>query len=743
MLQLLSNAYIRFLILLMALAALLAGLDETTGAKQRISNLVFEAYIKIKPRPADDKIIFVDIDDYSLSQFGQWPWPRNILAELIRNIKTAGAGVIIFDGVLAEPDRTSPDHIAALLPSDHPALTALKDLPNNDDTMAAAIKEVGNFVAGFSYGSNPTPPILKGRILAKKDVKAFFMDAQQSGAMHFNTTAQFLPNLQKAAAGNGSFMAALDPDGVIRKTTLVFHNGQTLYPSLILEGLRVYERNYKGYVKLDWNENFTQDQLQSPFYATFGAHKIPVSHDGKMWIYYRPFTRDEQIPAARFLDVGAHNPLPDLTDKVVFIASEAEGLKDLRATPIGNVAGVKVHMNAMEQILQGTYLTRPPRALDYEFFAGIGAGLSIALLSFVINPAWLLLITGTAISAFFGLSWHLFTAQGLLLDPVSPSLIALLIFIIASALGFLKTEAERQQVRNAFGRYVSHDLLKELTRHPDTLQLGGELRNISIMFSDIRDFTTISEKLCPYDLIHLMNDFLTPMSDLVMKNRGTIDKYMGDAMMAFWNAPLDDPDHPRNACLTALGMQAALTPLNEDIKKTAEKDGKEAVYLRTGIGINTGNCAVGNMGSKQRFAYSTLGDPVNLASRLEGQTKAYGVGILIGETTYRAVCDFAALEVDLLQVKGKTEPVHIYALFGDDKEAMTPRFRNHMKLHEEMIEAYRSREFENALTLIKECRAIKHYDMKTIYDIYQQRCEDFIQNPPPANWNGVYVATSK
>ncbi len=743
MLKLLSKAYIRILILAVCLGSMIISLDETTGIKMRISNLVFEAYIKLKPRPADDTIIFVDIDDASLAQIGQWPWPRTILSDMIQSIHDAGAATIIFDGVLAEPDRTSPLHIAGLLGDDHPAKEALQSLPDNDDTLAQTIKNVGNFVAGFSHGSNPQAPILKGRILAKKDVKAYFMNPQQSGMPPFKTTAQFLRPLQKNAAGNGSFMASLDPDGVIRKTTLLFHNGKNLYPSLILEGLRVYEKTYKGYVKLDWNEAFAQNPMQSPFYAKFAGRQIPISHEGDMWIHYRPFKRSEQISARKFIANGADNPRPDLTDKIVFIASEAEGLKDLRATPLGNIAGVKVHMNALEQILQNAYLTRPPRALDYEFFAGIAAGTLIALLSFAINPAWLLLITGSIIGAAFGVSWHLFTAQGLLLDPVTPSLIALIIFIIASALGFLKTEADRKHIRAAFGHYISPEFMRELTGNPDKLQLGGEIKDLTIMFTDIRKFTSISEGLTPQELIALMNDFLTPMSDLVMQNRGTIDKYMGDAMMAFWNAPLDDPKHHRNACRAALGMQAALEPINQRVAQQAAKINKTPVLLRAGIGINTGPCAVGNMGSKQRFAYSTLGDAVNLASRLEGQTKTYGVGILIGESTYREVCDFAALEMDIIQVKGKKQPVHIYALLGDDNDALDANFQALNAHHEKMLQAYRNKNFEVALAALEKCRAFDQYGLNVTYDLYAKRCAEFILNPPAPDWDGVYVATSK
>lgn len=266
---------------------------------------------------------------------------------------------------------------------------------------------------------------------------------------------------------------------------------------------------------------------------------------------------------------------------------------------------------------------------------------------------------------------------------------------------------------------------------------------MTIMFTDIRSFTSISEGLTPEELIQLMNDFLTPMSDLVMQNRGTIDKYMGDAMMAFWNAPLHDANHARNACITALGMQAALAPINAALADKAQAKGKKPILLQAGIGINTGQSAVGNMGSKQRFAYSTLGDPVNLASRLESQTKNYGVDILIGEGTLQAVKDFATLEMDLIQVKGKSIPVRIYALCGDADTAAQPGFQKQKQAHEDMIKAYQEGDFKAALDHIKTCRKLDQLSLTKAYDLYEKRCKELIENPPEGEWTGVFIAESK
>jgi len=742
LMKIIANPFLRGLLLLSLLAGLVVFIHHSVETKTRISNIVFDNYIQLQPRAASDKLVFVDIDDESLAKIGQWPWPRSTIADIIRNIAEQGAAVIIYDGVMAEPDRTSPENIATLLPAQHPAKDALQAMPGNDKVLAQAIGEAGNFVAGFSYGSNSAPPEIKSSILIKRAHRDFFLQ-QKAPGFYFKNTAQFLPELQEVAEGNGSFMAYADEvDSVIRQTGLIFHNGQTLYPSLILEGLRLYSRS-KMPIKIRANADYSEFKINQPFQIEVGSYQIPASASGRMWVHYRHFRPEESVSAYKLL---SNNPGPDparLTDKVVFIASSAEGLMDLRSTPLGFKPGVEVHMNAFEQILQGNYLIRPYVADQLEIWGAALASLLIILASFFLGPVWLAFLTALLSCGAFFLSWSVFTQMGGLIDPVTPTLMMIIVFIVSSVLSFIRTEMEKRQVSTAFGHYISPDFMEELTKNPDKLKLGGEIRDLTILFSDIRSFTTISEGLTPEELIQLMNDFLTPMSDLVMKNKGTIDKYMGDAMMAFWNAPLDDPDHARHACIAALGMQKALAPINEEVRKKAEALGKKPVLLQAGIGINTGPCAVGNMGSKQRFAYSTLGDAVNLASRLEGQTKNYGTGILIGEETQKRVPDFATLEFDLIQVKGKTQPEHVYGLLGDEQKAQGKKFRKLAETHAQMLQAYRSKQFDKALELLQECRDFSDEELAYLYDLYEERIQDMKTNPPPADWDGVYIATSK
>lgn len=436
--------------------------------------------------------------------------------------------------------------------------------------------------------------------------------------------------------------------------------------------------------------------------------------------------------------------MPRVDGKIVFVGTSTIGLKDIRSTPLGLfVPGVEVHVNVVEQILQGKFLSRPDLISGAESLTIFVTGLLVIVLAPFVNALLLGLFSLFAIASGFALSWHAYTTWGLLLDPAYPGLAILLIFLVSTLLTYVRTESDRRQVKNAFGHYISPEFMEELTKNPDKLVLGGETRDLTIMFTDIRNFTGISERLTPAALTQLMNDFLTPMSDLVMQNRGTIDKFMGDAMMAFWNAPLDDPEHARHACLTALKMNEALRPINDRLQREAAAAGQEPVLLQAGIGLNTGPSSVGNMGSRQRFAYSALGDNVNLASRLEGQTKSYGVEILIGPATEKQVPDLATLELDLLRVKGKNEPVHVYTLIGDETVARSEDFKNWHTAQNQMLAQYRTMNFDAAETTLAECRTLSGGRLSAYYDMYQDRITTLKTNRPSQGWDGVFVATTK
>ncbi len=749
MMRFITHRWIHFFLLAALLLAAVYNSGSTDRWRMEMQSLVFDELNQIYPRDSTGDVLIVDIDDDSLQALGQWPWPRNIVASLVSNLTELGAKVIAFDGVLAEADRSSPHLIAETLKSD-PRFNAVNDdlhsLANYDTSLEDAIKASQIFVSGFTYGSYtqvPRPPRVNKPILIKKNDREIFLN----DAERFEKAATFLPALEKASAGNGSFMAKPDFDGILRRTGLVFSDGKTLYPSLSLEAIRVAQGDPKLLTKIGDNPDYDFNAIDTAYRIVVGPHSIPVESDGVMHVYYRKFDErgGDYLSAYKVANPEFHDEIREsLKDKIILIGSSAEGLKDLRSTALEPFQpGVEIHANVIEQILQDKFLLRPDITVVAEATFILAVGLLMIVLAPFIHVLLLaILCFGLIALAFIG-SGVAYVDYGLLLDPFYASLSVFVIFMTSIMLTYLRVESEKRQVRDAFGLYISPDFMQELTENPDKLKLGGETKDLTVMFSDIRSFTSICEGLSPEEIIQLMNDFLTPMSDLVMKNRGTIDKYMGDAMMAFWNAPLDDDNHERHACLAALGMQDALEPINAEVQRKAEEIGKTPVLLKAGIGINTGPCAVGNMGSKQRFAYSTLGDAVNLASRLEGQTKNYGINILIGKTTYLKVPDLACLEMDIIKVKGKTKPERVFALLAGADMAASEEYKALKAHHEDMIAKYREGEFKAAQKALKEARKQTLFDLNVAYDLYEERINALIKTPPKGEWDGVFEATSK
>ncbi len=752
MIRILTNRWVHFAVLL----GLLVGAVYISGSdydlRKRLQYETFDTYNRLVPRAATDRVAIVDLDEESLKRLGQWPWPRSVMADLVKTLKDMGAKVVAFDMVFAEADRTSPARIAKGLPQDgryDNARAALSALPDNDAILAQAIAEAGNVVTGFTRArpeETQRAPYQKAKpTFLMKDTAALLKNVVSASGI-----AENLPAFTEASAGNGNFMATPDIDGIIREVSLLVRfppekqagMDPQLYPTLALEALRVAENPQSRLL-------IRQKQDRGVFDANYtirvGGHDVPVESDGRLWVYYRHIEPEEYISAYKLLDPALKDAERDrIKDKIVFVGTSAEGLRDIRSTPLDIfVPGVEIHVNIVEQILQGKFLQRPDIMTGVEAAVICIAGLLIIIFAPFINVIVLGGVTLALMGLMFLGSWQAYVTQGLLLDPVYPSAALAVLFVVSSLLSYSRSEAERRQIRQAFGLYISPTFMEELTRHPERLKLGGEVRDLTVMFSDIRNFTTISEHLKPEELIQLMNDFLTPMSDLVMENRGTIDKYNGDAMMAFWNAPLDDPDHARHACRTALKMNEALIPVNDLVRERAIKAGREPVLLKAGIGLNTGPCSVGNMGSRQRFAYSALGDAVNMASRLEGQTKIYGAHILVGEDTHRLVPDFAMLELDLIVVKGRERPVRIYALLGDEKMAETETFRAWKVVHNGFMASYRAIDLDCAAQDLKQARSLSDGRLDGVYDLFGLRLIQMIKTPPQSGWDGVFVATDK
>jgi adenylate cyclase len=423
-------------------------------------------------------------------------------------------------------------------------------------------------------------------------------------------------------------------------------------------------------------------------------------------------------------------------------------LLDLRATPVeAAVPGVDIHAQVIEHLLTGNFLERPDYATALEEFLIIVLGIMLASVLPRVSAKASAAIGFTTIALVLIGGWAAFRWANTLLDPSYPALVLGFMAAGITLYTYNAAEAQRSQIRSAFGQYLAPAFVEQLAQSPDKLVLGGEEREMTILFSDVRGFTAISEgyKDDPQGLTSLMNRLLTPLTNTIIDHEGTIDKYIGDAVMAFWNAPLSVPDHEIKACAAALAMIGRLDVLNREREEEATSAGQRFLPFRIGIGINTGKCVVGNLGSDLRFNYSVLGDPVNVASRLEGQTKYYGVPIIIGTgTAEKAKDQFAILELDLVAVKGKAEAQTIYALLGNQELASDVRFQELRKLYSTMLYCYRSRDWDGALEAIELCQSAKHnFSLTDLFGLYRTRIEAFRQTAPPADWAGIFVAETK
>ncbi len=721
------------------LGAALLRADESAMALQ-LRNLVFDSYQRALPRAWQDlPVRIVDIDEESLKRLGQWPWPRNRLARMVDRLGEAGAAVVTIDILLSEPDRLAPSVLTTLWrdrPESASLQAVLRLLPDPDAELAASLARmpaVTAFVLKQEQG---------GRAPASKASFAIAGDDPRQFLQPYSGSTTTLPELEGAAAGNGSVTFVPDTDGVLRRVPLLVRYGDEIYPSLASEALRVAQGASNYIVKSSGaSKEANFGGASGIAFLRIGEPIAPTDGDGRILLYDSGHRPERFMPAWRVLEKD-FDPA-SVAGHILLIGTSAEALKDLRATPLDPaMAGVEIHAQVVEQIIAGQFLVRPDWATGAELVALVVFGL---ILIFAIRRAgalWALLIALAGGGAMVASSWYGFAARGWLIDPLYSCLVALLVYLSGSLIGYLRTEGEKRFVRGAFGRYLSPVLVEALTRNPERLRLGGETRRLTLLFSDIRGFTHIAESLDPTALTRLINRFLTPLTRVIQDSGGTIDKYMGDCIMAFWNAPLDVPDHAAKAVQAALAMRAELARLNDALAAEAAAAGGAPIRLGAGIGLNTGTASVGNMGSEQRFDYSVIGDTVNIASRLEGLSRAYGVDIVAGEETVRQAPGPAYLEIDQVRVKGRDTPLRVFTVLGDAAFAATEGFRRLVERHAAMIAAYRAQDWPAARGALAACRGEPAAPAE-LYELYERRIAGFTAVPPPANWDGVFLATSK
>jgi adenylate cyclase len=734
----------RLLYALIVGAVIIGGLalriwDPTPVARLRA--VVFDTYQRIQPRVFDPglPVRIVDIDEDSLKQIGQWPWPRTVLATLVQKLTANGAAAIGFDIVFPEPDRMSPANALRFWPQSE-ALASLREeaekLPSNDQVFAEAI---GNsaVVLGFIAAPNAT---------ALPESKAGFAhggDDPRLFAPHYPGAAASLLELQARASGAGSLNWIPEHDQIIRRLPMVLQLGDKLYPSFAADMLRLAQGASTYVVKSSGASSEKAFGAKTGIVKVrIGDYEVPTEANGQMWLKFTHQAKERYLPAWRVLngEIGKE----DIEGRLLIIGTSAAGLLDLRATPLdASVPGVELHAQAIEQILQGTFLQRPDLATSAELLYILVLGLLIAIFIYRSGAITGAVLGGLGVLAVIGLSWYAFDRLGWLVDPIYPAFALTAVYLAGTLFVFLRTERERNRVRHAFGHYMAPALVERLAGDPSRLKLGGETRDMTLLFSDVRGFAAISEGLDAEELTRFLNTLFTPLSNIILEEQGTIDKFMGDAVMAFWNAPLEDPEHPSHACSAALRMMAGMRELNERWAEEAAAKDRPFKPVKIGIGLNTGLCCVGNLGTETRFDYSVIGDNVNVASRLEGQSKTYDVGTVVGESTTARAPDFAFLELDLLKVKGKTGATRIFAMLGDSALRHSRGFIDLSSRHDAFLRHYRARGWDAAEALSHECEQLNNCGLGQLYALYRERINFFRHNPPQPHWDGTAEALDK
>jgi adenylate cyclase len=695
----------------------------------------FDFYQIIHPRNSMVRpVVIVDIDENSISAYGQWPWPRTILADLLTRLYEWQAAAIAFDIIFPEPDRSSPNqavnHFRNL---DETTREQLVLLPSHDSVFAEVIDR-GKVVLGQSGTEAANTRSLDEH----SDTAVATVGRDPSPYLiTFPHLLRNLPNLERAAAGRGLFSIRTERDGIVRRVPMVMGVEGKIVPALTLELLRVFTGSSAILIRTD------ESGIGS---VAVAGLELTTDRNGRVWVYFSPHDKTRYVSAK---DVIEGNAAADkFAGKLVLVGTSAIGLLDAKTTPVHPaMPGVEVHAQLLEAALTNSLLASPSSAIIIEVIGAYIAGTTLALLAPFASALALFATALLAATALIAGSWILYSRYQMLFDATFPLIVTLSVYMSMVLIGYFREQRERRRIRSAFAQYLSPTLVEQLAKSRKRLVLGGEERNVTVLFSDVRGFTTISEtyKDDPQGLTRLLNRYLTPVTNAIIARNGTIDKYMGDAVMAFWNAPLDDPAHESDACHAALDMLERIDALNREREREAFTTGSRFVPIKIGIGINTGRCTVGNMGSDLRFQYTVMGDGVNLASRLEGQTKDYQLSIIVGSSTAVAVSEqFALLEIDSIRVKGKTEAEVIYTIVGRVDVAEAPEFMSLQDHWSNVLVCYRKQDWAGAMKAIELCRFdCERFALIGLIDVYEARIRRLEQSPPASDWDGVFTAETK
>jgi len=702
---------------------------------QRIDSLVYDLRLRatLPEHSVDPRIVIIDIDEKSLQAEGHWPWSRDKLGVLVDKLFEQGAAVVGFDIVFAELERNSGETVLQRLGEaegeDHALVSSLRDyLPLFDNNVAFAAKLAAHeVVLGYIFHTRGDEKIgaLPLPLTIQPPASVATLAMPTAGSYTGNIEV-----LQEAARYGGFFTLRPDTDGIIRRAPVVVRHADRLYPSLGLEVARLFLMVEE--VGLQTALVGGEETLEA---IRMGHTTIPTDNEGRVIIPYHGLWGSYAYVSATD---ALHNSTADnrLENAIVLIGTTAQGLFDLRATPIQAVfPGVEVHANIIASILDNSFPLEPAWATGADFLLTLLIGVSLALLFPRLAPLPLVLVTLAVLGAAIAFNFWMWAAEGLILALAPQLLLVVVLAVFNMAHGFFGEFRSKRQLQGMFGQYVPPQLVQEMTENPDQYSFEGKSREMTVLFADIRSFTTISEALSANELKAMLNRFFTPMTRIIFDNRGTIDKYVGDMVMAFWGAPLEDNQHATHAIAAGLEMLREV----ERLKPELQAAGFPVISI--GIGINSGIMNVGDMGSEYRRAYTVLGDSVNLASRLEGTTKYYHVGLVVGETTQRLAGDtFVYRELDLIRVKGKAQAIRIFQPLCA-RTAASQALLAELQMHEQALACYRAQDWPCAENMFQKLQATHRDD--PVYALYMERVRSLRDTPPPAEWDGVYERTEK
>ena len=720
---------------------------------ERIDVFLYDARMRVQNGALDPRIVIVDIDEKSIAEVGRWPWNRETMATLIDTLNDRYfARTVAFDVIFSEPDTSSGYGTLEALANKEfkdvkgfsERIRALKPHFDYDGRMSQSLYDRPT-VLGY-YLSNEPDATTKG-LLPTPAFTAADLDGYAIDAAVYRSYTGNLAELQRAAKAGGFMNPTPDSDGTIRRLPLLLRVGDAYYESLALAAARV---GLGASVVRPVFFSEEETLLSGEDHRAYGALKalrlnskprattIPVERNLTALINYRGpgGARGGQFRYVSAVDVLKGSvPMDHLADRIILVGTTSAGLKDLRSAPVSiDYPGVEMHANIIASILDGDFKQEPDFSVTLQLVQVLAAGIVLGLILPVLTPLMAIVVSLAAAAALVGANTMMYQSLNWVIPVATSLLLVSSLFVFNLAWGYLFEYRKGRAMVNLFGEYVAPELVAEMAANPESYSMEGESRELTVLFADVRGFTTISESLDPNTLREYINLYLTAMSEDIRSNRGTLDKYIGDAVMAFWGAPVMQPDHAARAVATALKMQATAQALNRDFVA------RHWPPLKIGIGLNSGDMRVGDMGSKIRRAYTVMGDAVNLSSRLEGITKVYGVGITVGEATCLAAPAYAYRELDRVRVKGKNEPVPIFEPVGlaSDLDAVTRRM---LQQWHEALALVRSQHWDEAEQALHDLCAEHPDDM--LYRLYLERIARYREHPPGADWDGVTTFDTK